>query len=61
MMKGMHHTATQATEMYPPFTAMLARKDFVDTAWLEEADPDVEFRQKVDNDGKIVYEIIAEC
>ncbi len=61
MMKGMHHTAKTVSEMYPPFAAMLAGKDFVDTAWLEEEDPDIEFRQKIENEGKIVYEIVTEC
>ncbi len=60
MMKGMHKHA-RAPEMYPSFAALLARRDFIDTAWLEEADPGIEFRQKIDNDGKLVYEIVAEC
>ena len=60
MMKGMtHHHRGMVPEMYPAFVATLASKDFIDTAWLEDEEPDVEFRQKIDNDGKTVYEIIA--
>ncbi|MBU6475270.1 MAG: hypothetical protein KGL10_00085 [Alphaproteobacteria bacterium] len=62
MMKDMHHNHGAAkAKLHPVFTAPSAGRDYIDTVWLEEEGADVEFRRKMDNEGEIVYEIIASC